>query len=262
MKNGNGATPVLVSSTERRENDDPEQINNSVPVAENAQRQKLSPAVGIHPAAEVELLAKINEAVAAANEAETAVTTAQAELVSRSRAVGLLLLEAKKLHPAVADFETFLKQVHGLKLSRAYDLLRLAGGRTTDEELKKDARERQQKSRATNKRKLPRPTPAPKKPEPKPISVTDPDVTESAEASAEKRKAINTDLNLSARRDEDQRPQHGRGHARRAREMDLGGARATDTVAVRGTDSARYQEHDVRRPTPEDGATVLPEAQA
>ena len=46
-----------------------------------------------------ELLAKLNEAVAAANEAEKTVTTAQAELVSRSKAVGLLLLEAKKLHP-------------------------------------------------------------------------------------------------------------------------------------------------------------------
>ena len=110
------------------------------------------------------LLTKINAAVAAANEAESTVATAQAELVSRSKAVGVLLLEAKKLHPAVKDFEAFLKRVDGLKLSRAYDLLRLAGGRTTDEQLKKDARERQQKSRA--KKKLPRPTPTLKKPEP------------------------------------------------------------------------------------------------
>jgi hypothetical protein len=35
--------------------------------------------------------------------------------------------------------------------------LRLAGGRTTDDELRKDARERQQKSRA--KKKIPRPAP-------------------------------------------------------------------------------------------------------
>jgi hypothetical protein len=48
----------------------------------------------------------------------------------------------------VKDFDAFLKKVHGLKLSRAYELLRLAGGRTTDEELKKENRERQQKSRA------------------------------------------------------------------------------------------------------------------
>jgi hypothetical protein len=132
------------------------------------------------------LLRKINEAVAAANDAEQTVATAHAELVSRSKTVGLLLLEAKRLHPAVKDFEVFLAKVQGLKLSRAYDLLRLAGGRTTDEELRKDARERKQKSR----KKLPRPAPAPK---PEPVSVT---VTETAEASAEKRKAENAGLDL------------------------------------------------------------------
>jgi hypothetical protein len=41
--------------------------------------------------------------------------------VSRSKQVGMLLLEAKKLHPAVKDFEAFLIRV-SLKLSRAYDL--------------------------------------------------------------------------------------------------------------------------------------------
>ena len=128
------------------------------------------------------LLARIKLAVAAANEAQQTMTTARAEHESRSREVGLLLLEAKKLHPAAKDFEAFLKKVDGLKLSRAYDLLRLAGGRTTDEELKRDARERQQKSRA---RKLPKPDsvtepmsrnpPLPKaqpEPEPKPEPVT------------------------------------------------------------------------------------------
>src|SRR5213080_498342 len=90
----------------------------------------------------VVLLAKINAAVAEHNTAEQAVTTAQSEFVSKSKAVGLLLLEAKKRHPKVADFEAFLKLVDGLKLSRAYDLLRLAGGRTTDEELRNEARDR------------------------------------------------------------------------------------------------------------------------
>jgi hypothetical protein len=135
------------------------------------------------------LLTKISEAVAAANEAEKTVATAQAEFVSRSKAVGLLLLEAKRLHPAVRDFEAFLRRIDGLKLSRAYDLLRLAGGRTTDDELKKDARDRQRKSRASKKR-LPRtpniPLPKPKKPEPEPDSVT---VTETPKANAEGRKA-------------------------------------------------------------------------
>jgi hypothetical protein len=135
------------------------------------------------------LLSTIRTAVAAANDAEQNATTAQAELVSRSKQVGMLLLEAKKLHPAVKDFEAFLMRV-GRKLSRAYDLLRLAGGRTTDEELKKDARERQQKSRA---KKLPKPDsvtePMSRKPsapaslpetQPEP-SVTSTPATESAE---------------------------------------------------------------------------------
>jgi hypothetical protein len=135
-----------------------------------------------NPAADTTLLTKINKAVAAANEAEATVTTAKAELVSRSKAVGVLLLEAKKLHPTVKDFEAFLERVDGLKLSRAYDLLRLAGGRTTDEEIRKATRDRVKKHR-TSKKKLPQPTP--KKPEP--LSVTLPDVTESS--GAEKRKA-------------------------------------------------------------------------
>jgi hypothetical protein len=106
------------------------------------------------------------------------------------------LLEAKKRHPKVKDFKAFLKGVNGLKLSRAYDLLRLAGGRTTDEELRQDARERVRKHRA--KKKLP-----------KPISVTDPDVTESPkriaqspEVSAEERRAQNALL-----ADDDEEPE-------------------------------------------------------
>jgi hypothetical protein len=123
--------------------------------------------------------------VAAANAAEQGVTAARDELLSGSKRVGVLLLEAKRLHPAVKDFEAFLKKVDGLKLSRAYDMLRLAGGRTTDEELKRDARERQQKSRAKKltpdsvtepmSRKPSAPASLPKKPEP-----TSPPVTESA----------------------------------------------------------------------------------
>jgi hypothetical protein len=113
---------------------------------------------------EADLLAKLNAAVKAANEAG-------AEHLSRSKTVGLLLLEAKKLHPAVKDFEAFLKRVQGLHLSRAYDLMRFAGGRTTDEELREAARERQRKSRA---KPLPKPTtPEPEPtPDPEPISVT------------------------------------------------------------------------------------------
>jgi hypothetical protein len=143
-----------------------------------------------------ELLTRINTAVAAVNEAEQGAETAKAELVSRSKAVGVLLLEAKKLHPKVTDFEAFLKRVNGLKLSRAYDLLRLAGGRTTDEELRKDARERKQKSRA--KKKIPVP---PKSiPTPEPIFVTKPHVTESQEIDVERRRAEMAALDSSAER--------------------------------------------------------------
>jgi len=140
------------------------------------------------------LLGKINAAVAEHNAAERAVTTAQAELVSKSKVLGQLLLEVKKRHPKAADFEAFLKRVNGLGRSRAYDLLRLAGGRTTDEELRKDARERVRKHRA--KKKLPTP---------EPVSVTDPDVTESskritqsAEISAEERLAQNATLDTES----------------------------------------------------------------
>jgi hypothetical protein len=138
------------------------------------------------------LLGKINAAVADHHAAEKAVTTAQAELVSKSKMLGQLLLEVKKRHPKAADFEAFLKRVNGLGRSRAYDLLRLAGGRTTDEELRKDARERVRKHRA--KKKLPTP---------EPVSVTDPDVTESSkriihspEISAEERLAQNAGLDI------------------------------------------------------------------
>jgi hypothetical protein len=145
------------------------------------------------------LLQKINAAVRDNNKAEQAVTTAQAELVSKSRVVGQLLLEAKKRHPKVADFEAFLKRVDGLKLSRAYDLLRLAGGRTTDEELRQETRERVRKHRAK------------KIPKPEPLSVTHLDVTEtpdhptlgfgepkqSPEIGLEERKAMTAALDLA-----------------------------------------------------------------
>jgi hypothetical protein len=129
------------------------------------------------------LLTKLNAAVKAVNETQT-------ELWSRSTTVGRLLLEAKKLYPKVKDFEAFLKRVDGLHLSRAYDFMRLAGGRTTDAELREEARNRKRKSRAKPK---PLPKPAPAKPTPQPKSEPERfrDVTESAEESAERRKAEN-----------------------------------------------------------------------
>jgi hypothetical protein len=153
-------------------------------------------------AADQALLNKLNAAVAEHNAAEQAVTTAQSELVSKSKVVGQLLLEAKKRHPKVTDFEAFLKRVNGLKLSRAYDLLRLAGGRTTDEELRKDQRERVRKHRA--KKKIPAQPKSITKPEP--ISVTDPHVTESPkritqspEISVDQRRTQNAALDTEPR---------------------------------------------------------------
>ena len=141
------------------------------------------------------LIRKLNEEIAGLICAEALAEEARAKLVSRSKEVGLLLLEAKKRHPKVADFEAFLKRVDGLKLSRAYDYLRLAGGRVTDEELREEARDRKRKSRA--KKKLPAPPPSLPKPEPtgKADSFRDiPHVTESPEISSEDRQRENARL--------------------------------------------------------------------
>jgi hypothetical protein len=144
------------------------------------------------------LLDKIKAAVAKVNEAEKAAETAKAELVSRSRVVGELLLEAKKRYPKVADFETFLKGVNGLKRSRAYDLMRLAGGRITDEQLREEARDRQRKSRS-KKTKLPPNSPKAKpKEEPEPTFRDKPSVTESPTISTEQRRAEMAALDSSS----------------------------------------------------------------
>jgi hypothetical protein len=97
----------------------------------------------------------------------------------------MLLLEAKELHPAVKDFLAFLKRVKGLKRSRAYDMMCVADGRKTVEEIREATRNRVNKHRST--RKLP--SPPPEEPEPNSVSVTGVDVTETAEASAGKHKA-------------------------------------------------------------------------
>jgi len=87
----------------------------------------------------------------------------------------------------VKDLEAFLKKLQGLKLSRAYDCMRIAGGRATDEEIRKETRDRVKKHRAS--KKLPKPAPAPKA-EPMPISVTSTPVTESAEISIDGRRGL------------------------------------------------------------------------
>jgi hypothetical protein len=175
-----------------------------------AQKRKAEPH-NARNADDAALAAKIAEAVKAAD-AALAVQEKAATTVEKSKAVGLLLLEAKKLHPKVKDFEAFLKLVHGLHLSRAHDLLALAGGRKTAEELRAETWERVQKHRESKKKKLPPPPTLPEKKLPPP-SVTSPDVTESAkriaedggpprakesaEISIEQRRAENAELDLS-----------------------------------------------------------------
>jgi hypothetical protein len=113
-----------------------------------------------------ELLTRINSAVKEMRD----------EYISRSKIVGDLLLEAKAIHPKVNDFEAFLKRVDGLHLSRAYELLALAGGRTTEADIKKQNRERQQRHRIKQKTKaMPKPEPPAPKPTPKKFR----DITES-----------------------------------------------------------------------------------
>jgi hypothetical protein len=150
-----------------------------------------------------ELLEKINAAAQAVNESETAVAAAQADRVQKCKALGLLLLDAKKLYPKVKDFEAFLAQSKHVKLSAAYDYMRLVGGRKTDEEVEKAEQERRKEARLRKQKSRAKllPKPAPKRPEPEPepkVSVTEANVTETAEASAEKRKAESADLDLSA----------------------------------------------------------------
>jgi hypothetical protein len=128
------------------------------------------------------LLDKIKSAFAAVNEAEAPAKAAKDELVSRAKTLGLLLLDAHKHHPTRAKFQSFLKEVNGLGLSRAYDFMAVAGGRTTVQELRDQATNRKRKSRAK------------KKP---PQSVTDPPVTESPEVSIEQHQAEMAALDMT-----------------------------------------------------------------
>jgi hypothetical protein len=102
-------------------------------------REKVTNLITAGPAAE-ELLRKLNLAVSALN-------AARDEHTSRATIVGGLLLEAKGLHPQVKDFEAFLRRIDGLHRSRAYELLKLAAGRTTEPELQRQNRARQRRHR-------------------------------------------------------------------------------------------------------------------
>jgi hypothetical protein len=98
-----------------------------------------------------ELAEKIAEAVKAADAAKT-------ETVERSKVAGLLLLEAYRRWPKPKEFFDFLKLAGGLQRSRAYELMGVAGGRKTIDEIKAATRKRVQKHR--EKKRLPPPEPA------------------------------------------------------------------------------------------------------
>jgi len=138
-------------------------------------------AEGIANAMSVALLAEINVAVRVMNQAKETVTTAQEAYVSRSKEVGVLLLRLRELNPD-ETFEDLLSRIEGLHRTVAYDCMRVAGGRTTVEEIRAATAERVRKHREKRAKSLP---------QPEPVSVTCPDVTdtpgeadpESAEAS-------------------------------------------------------------------------------
>jgi hypothetical protein len=142
------------------------------------------------------------DVAAAAKGAETKIDS---EYGSYTKTVGKLLNEAKKLFPETADFKKFLGRVVDLKKSRAYELMAIADGRTTEEKNKEKSRDRQRKSRAQRKlnkpawsnssRALPPPSPAAPSTD---DSVTEPRVTESPEISIEQRRRDNASLGMTA----------------------------------------------------------------
>lgn len=131
------------------------------------------------------LLAKINAAVKVVDAAEANVATARATVVLHSKAVGLLLIDLKRLHPSVKAFTAALARLDKpMSLAWAYDRIKLVGGRKSDDEIreaeaehKADAAARKKKSRA----------------KPEKVSVTDDGVTETfseATPAAKSRRAL------------------------------------------------------------------------
>ena len=105
-----------------------------------------------------ELLEKIAAAVASVDAIDKkiwdfteAITDAQKERDALSEELGHLLIEAKAFHVSKKTFDAFVEKYVGLKKSRVYELMRIAGGKTTDETVKKKQRERKAKSRTKKK---------------------------------------------------------------------------------------------------------------
>ncbi len=152
-------------------------------IAQKSDRPQAAPSTLLHGTnVPAELVEKLTNAVARVNAAEEVVadtekaaTEAKDLRDARSLELGKLLLEAKSLHASKETFDAFLDRFVVLQPSRAYDYIRIARGKTTAEELKKEQRERKAKSR--KKKELAKSKPA----EPLPDSVTNGSVTESGE---------------------------------------------------------------------------------
>lgn len=194
---------------------------------------RTSTVTGIADATSAALVNKLNAAVKALDDAEAVVATSVEAAKTARRELGILLLEAKELYPKVKDFEAFLERIDGLKKSRAYDLMRVAHGRITDEELKADTAKRVRKHRA-------------KKAASQPVSVTGLDVTknsDSAEVNAKERKAENTRL-------------YGNGHDSEGHTKGNGDALAVTNPIITDADSAAALDE-----TPKEVTIADPEAE-
>jgi hypothetical protein len=112
------------------------------------------------------LLVRIKDAVSCVKVLEENAKSMQESAASWTRELGALLVVAKRRHPTTKEFGAYLKKA-GLGLSRAYEIMSIVEGRSTEEGVREATRTRVRKHRAAKK----------------PFSVTG-DVTESAEETA------------------------------------------------------------------------------
>ena len=125
------------------------------------------------------LVEALHAAVKLRAEAEAQHKGASELLVSRTREVGVLLIECRKSYPKVKAWEEFLKRENLFSLSWSYEAIALASGRKAIEDKRADDRQRQAASRDRKKlrdeaaKALPKPKPEPEPaPKPEQVSVT------------------------------------------------------------------------------------------
>ena len=117
----------------------------------------------------------------------TAGDKAKDKAVEHYKAAGLLLLDVSNKHPK--DFTAFLtRSCAGLGRSRAYELMQMAGGRKTVEQIRADTKKRVDRHRAKNKQRPLQET-VTDQPEVADAPTIVPNPEPTAEASAEQRKA-------------------------------------------------------------------------